>query len=86
MLLQPFNEPLLIIYQTLGTKLGSDEQARCGFPIILSFSVVQEIITQNNNHKVQKDLCQELIEIIANMGWDMIQIWRIKIIYSGYNQ
>lgn len=65
--LHPFNEPLLIIYQALGTKLGSDEQARYGFSIILNFSIVQEIVTQNNNHRVQKYLCQELIEIIANM-------------------
>lgn len=84
--LHPFNELFLIFYQTAGTKLGSDEQARCGFPSVLSFLIVQEIVTQNNNHKVQKDLCQELIEIIANMEWDVIQIWRKKRIYSGCNQ
>lgn len=86
MFLHPFNELLLIFYQTLGTKLGSDKQARSGFPSVLSFSIVQEIVTQNNNHKDQKDLCQELIEIIADMEWDVIQIWREKRIYSGCNQ
>jgi hypothetical protein len=83
--LHPFNEPLLIIDQAPGCKRGSAEQVRCVFSNIVSISVIQEMVTQNN-HKIQKDLRQELIGIMVNVEWPMMYIWREKRIYLGYSQ